>query len=80
MVDVVANHMGSDATAETVDYSIMNPFNSSSYFHSVCFIDDSNNQTQIEHVGCCPRTSRFLADENAPSSVILGIMLIRCRT
>ncbi|PQE09253.1 hypothetical protein CJF32_00010703 [Rutstroemia sp. NJR-2017a WRK4] len=49
MVDVVANHMGSDATANTVDYSIMHPFNSSSYFHSVCFIEDNNNQTQIEH-------------------------------
>ncbi|PQE07506.1 Acid alpha-amylase protein [Rutstroemia sp. NJR-2017a BBW] len=49
MVDVVANHMGSDATANTVDYSIMHPFNSSSYFHSVCFINDNNNQTQIEH-------------------------------
>ncbi|KAM3072756.1 hypothetical protein ACMFMF_007087 [Clarireedia jacksonii] len=48
MIDVVANHMGSDDTAETVDYSIMYPFNSSSYFHSVCFIDDFSNQTKVE--------------------------------
>ncbi|KAG4027862.1 hypothetical protein MFRU_026g00440 [Monilinia fructicola] len=48
MVDVVANHMGSDNTAETVDYSIMNPFNDSKYFHSVCFITDYNNQTNVE--------------------------------
>ncbi|CAD6445336.1 f84a4824-6e3e-4a89-8f3f-4debcf8e65ce [Sclerotinia trifoliorum] len=48
MVDVVANHMGSDDTAHTVDYSIMNPFNESKYFHEVCFITDYNNQTNVE--------------------------------
>ncbi|APA12148.1 hypothetical protein sscle_09g069180 [Sclerotinia sclerotiorum 1980 UF-70] len=48
MVDVVANHMGSDNTAHTVDYSIMNPFNESKYFHEVCFITDYNNQTNVE--------------------------------
>ena len=48
MVDVVANHMGSDDTAHNVDFSIMNPFNDSKYFHSVCFINDYNNQTNVE--------------------------------
>lgn len=48
MVDVVANHMGSDNTANTVDYSIIKPFNDSKYFHSLCFVTDDNSQTQAE--------------------------------
>ncbi|TGO70316.1 hypothetical protein BELL_0731g00020 [Botrytis elliptica] len=48
MVDVVANHMGSDDTAHNVDFSIMNPFNDGKYFHDVCFINDYNNQTNVE--------------------------------
>ena len=50
MVDVVANHMAYDSTAETVDYSQLNPFNEASYFHDICWIEDYNNQTQLELV------------------------------
>ena len=50
MIDVVANHMAYDSTAENVNYTKLNPFNEESYFHSVCWIDDYNNQTQVELV------------------------------
>ncbi|KAJ5449451.1 glycoside hydrolase superfamily [Penicillium daleae] len=48
MVDVVANHMGYDGAGNTVDYSVFNPFDSSSYFHSYCEISDYSNQTNVE--------------------------------
>ncbi|RPB01936.1 alpha-amylase [Choiromyces venosus 120613-1] len=42
MVDIVANHMGPG------DITTFNPFNSASYYHSSCSIDNYNNQTQVE--------------------------------
>ncbi|KAL4984959.1 glycoside hydrolase superfamily [Aspergillus falconensis] len=48
MVDVVANHLGYDAPAASVDYSVFNPFNSEDYFHTPCDIKDYNDQTQVE--------------------------------
>ncbi|KAJ8059596.1 hypothetical protein OCU04_011251 [Sclerotinia nivalis] len=69
MVDVVANHMGSDNTAHTVDYSIMNPFNDSKYFHEVCFITDYNNQTNVEL--CQLGTEKYpLPDLNTTQSAV----------
>ncbi|CAI7588868.1 unnamed protein product [Penicillium pancosmium] len=48
MVDVVANHMGYNGAGNTVDYSVFNPFDSSSYFHSYCLISNYDNQTNVE--------------------------------
>ncbi|KAJ5742037.1 hypothetical protein N7533_011446 [Penicillium manginii] len=48
MVDVVANHMGYNGAGNTVDYSVFNPFDSSSYFHSYCLISDYSNQANVE--------------------------------
>ncbi|KAL2821865.1 glycoside hydrolase superfamily [Aspergillus granulosus] len=48
MVDVVANHMGYYGAADSVDYSVFNPFNSQEYFHSPCFIENYEDQTQVE--------------------------------
>ncbi|KAJ5358365.1 uncharacterized protein N7496_010778 [Penicillium cataractarum] len=48
MVDVVANHMGYAGAGNTVDYSVFNPFDSSSYFHSYCEITDYSDQTNVE--------------------------------
>ncbi|GES66595.1 alpha-amylase [Aspergillus terreus] len=48
MVDVVANHMGYDGAGNTVDYSVFNPFSSSSYFHPYCLISNYDNQTSVE--------------------------------
>jgi len=42
MVDVVTNHMGYNGGANSVDYSVFNPFNSPSYYHPSCAIDYSN--------------------------------------
>jgi alpha-amylase len=47
MVDVVTNHFAYKGCGTCVDYSIFNPFNSSSYFHPFCLVD-YNNQTSIE--------------------------------
>lgn len=46
MVDVVTNHFAYDGCGTCVDYSIFNPFNSSSYFHPFCLID-YNNETSV---------------------------------
>jgi alpha-amylase len=50
MVDVVANHMAYDGTAEAVDYSSLNPFNKKGYFHNICWISDYSDQTEVEQV------------------------------
>ncbi|CZR53768.1 related to alpha-amylase A precursor [Phialocephala subalpina] len=47
MVDVVTNHMGYLGCGTCVDYSVFNPFNSQSYYHSFCLID-YNNATSIQ--------------------------------
>ncbi|KAL4788290.1 glycoside hydrolase superfamily [Aspergillus varians] len=48
MVDVVANHMGYDGAADSVDYSVFNPFKSQDYFHLPCTIDNYDYQNQVE--------------------------------
>ncbi|KKA30803.1 hypothetical protein TD95_003661 [Thielaviopsis punctulata] len=47
MVDVVANHMAYPGCQTCVNYATLTPFDSSSYFHSPCFIN-YNNQESIE--------------------------------
>jgi hypothetical protein len=59
MVDVAPNHMASDNTAETIDYGLLNPFNEESYFHSICWITDWNNQTEVEIVRITPCPNTF---------------------
>lgn len=39
MLDVVTNHFAYYGSPSSIDYSIFNPFNSASYFHSYCAID-----------------------------------------
>ncbi|KAF8629000.1 hypothetical protein AX17_005856 [Amanita inopinata Kibby_2008] len=58
MLDVVVNHFSSvairpadshpDSPPEFLDYSVLSPFSSASYFHHPCKITDPLNQTQIE--------------------------------
>ncbi|KAL3464155.1 glycoside hydrolase superfamily [Aspergillus heterothallicus] len=48
MVDVVANHMGYNGAADSVDYSSFSPFSSQKYFHSPCFIQNYEDQAQVE--------------------------------
>ncbi|KAK0730547.1 glycoside hydrolase superfamily [Lasiosphaeris hirsuta] len=47
MVDVVTNHMAFRGCGTCVDYSVLKPFSSASYYHSFCFID-YNSQSSIE--------------------------------
>ncbi|PYH84985.1 acid-stable alpha-amylase [Aspergillus uvarum CBS 121591] len=47
MVDVVPNHMGYAGSGDSVDYSIFDAFDSSSYFHSYCLITDWNDIDQV---------------------------------
>ncbi|TVY17051.1 Alpha-amylase A type-3 [Lachnellula arida] len=42
MVDMVTNHMGYDGCRECVDYSIFDPFNLQSDYHTPCAIDYNN--------------------------------------
>lgn len=42
MLDVVPNHMASPGPFNVTDWSGFHPFNSSSYFHSPCWIDYEN--------------------------------------
>lgn len=49
MVDVVPNHMGYKGIGSSVDYSVFNPFSSSSYFHPYCLISNYNDQSSVEN-------------------------------
>ncbi|PGH08483.1 alpha-amylase A type-3 [Helicocarpus griseus UAMH5409] len=49
MVDVVANHMGFAGPGASVDYSQFVPFNSNSYFHTYCPIDNYDDQANVEN-------------------------------
>ncbi|RDW80975.1 hypothetical protein BP5796_05673 [Coleophoma crateriformis] len=66
MVDVVANHMGYDGTAETVDYSNLNPFNNQDHFHNLCWIDNYNNQTNLEDACLYPPSRCWLGSDHYP--------------
>ncbi|KAF8858733.1 glycoside hydrolase [Acephala macrosclerotiorum] len=48
MVDVAADHMASDDAAESIDYTVINPFNDKKYFHNICWVTDYSNQTNVE--------------------------------
>jgi alpha-amylase len=45
MLDVVANHVA----PVDMSFGMINPFNSSSYYHTKCQIEDWNNQQQVEN-------------------------------
>ncbi|TBU38203.1 alpha-amylase [Dichomitus squalens] len=46
MVDIVVNHMAS--ASDPPDYNIYQPFSSQSSYHTECFIQDWQNQTNVE--------------------------------
>lgn len=50
MVDVVANHMASDENATSVNYEVLIPFDDERFFHNVCWINNYQNQTDVENV------------------------------
>ncbi|EIN03580.1 alpha-amylase [Punctularia strigosozonata HHB-11173 SS5] len=66
MVDVVVNHMvalpdntsASTAGVPALDYSTITPFGTSTDYHAPCFIQDYNNQTDVEQC--------WLGDVNLP--------------
>jgi alpha-amylase len=39
---------GYDGPGDSVDYSVFNPFSSSSYFNPFCFIENYDNQDNVE--------------------------------
>ncbi|ORY57547.1 glycoside hydrolase family 13 protein [Pseudomassariella vexata] len=45
MLDIVTNHLGYNGCSTCVDYSIFNPFSSSSYFHPYCAINYSDENS-----------------------------------
>ncbi|OJJ55916.1 hypothetical protein ASPSYDRAFT_92119 [Aspergillus sydowii CBS 593.65] len=49
MLDVVANHMAYAGPGGSTDFSIFTPFNSASYFHSYCPINNYDDQWQSEN-------------------------------
>ncbi|OJJ48020.1 hypothetical protein ASPZODRAFT_131669 [Penicilliopsis zonata CBS 506.65] len=48
MLDVVPNHMGYAGDGDDVDYSVFDPFDSSSYFHPYCLITDYNDEEMVQ--------------------------------
>ncbi|KAL2808321.1 glycoside hydrolase superfamily [Aspergillus granulosus] len=72
MLDVVPNHMGYAGPGASTDFSTFTPFNSASYFHSYCEIDDYNDQWKVEN---CYLGSDVvsLTDVNTQSAEVRGI-------
>ncbi|QRV91311.1 alpha-amylase [Ceratobasidium sp. AG-Ba] len=48
MVDVVVNHFAATSTPPSLTYSGYTPFNAETDYHPLCWIQDNNNQTQVE--------------------------------
>lgn len=48
MLDIVANHMGNQASGDWSDFSSFNPFNQQGHYHPYCEINNFNNQTEVE--------------------------------
>ncbi|KDN37894.1 hypothetical protein RSAG8_09868, partial [Rhizoctonia solani AG-8 WAC10335] len=48
MVDVVVNHFAATSTPPSLTYGGYSPFNAETDYHPFCFINDFNNQTQVE--------------------------------
>ncbi|OQO11107.1 hypothetical protein B0A48_05362 [Cryoendolithus antarcticus] len=48
MLDIVVNHMAYSGAPDTIDYSILQPFNDEKYYHSYCPVDDVTNSTNTE--------------------------------
>ncbi|GFF61057.1 acid alpha-amylase [Aspergillus udagawae] len=72
MMDGVANHMGFNGPGASNGFSTFTPFNSASYFHSYCPINNYNDQWQVEN--CYLRDSVVsLTDLNTQSSAVRGI-------
>ncbi|OCH88147.1 alpha-amylase [Obba rivulosa] len=71
MLDVVVNHMA--ATSNPPDYSSFSPFNTQADFHLECFIDDYNNQTDVEQCWLGDTTVP-LADLNTENDDIVNTM------
>ncbi|KAL2852075.1 glycoside hydrolase superfamily [Aspergillus pseudoustus] len=72
MLDVVPNHMGYAGPGASTDFSKFTPFNSASYFHSYCAINNYDDQWQVEN---CYLGSDVvsLTDVNTQSSEVRGI-------
>ncbi|KAM5531186.1 hypothetical protein V8D89_015156 [Ganoderma adspersum] len=71
MVDVVVNHMAS--TKNPPDFSALQPFSSSSFFHKECYITDYTNQTNIEQCWLGDRNV-LLADINTENPAVVDSM------
>ncbi|KAL4816036.1 glycoside hydrolase superfamily [Aspergillus spinulosporus] len=72
MLDVVANHMAYSGPGGSTDFSIFTPFNSASYFHSYCAINNYDDQWQVENCFLGDDTVS-LTDLNTQSSEVRGI-------
>lgn len=47
MIDVVTNHMAFSGSPDECDYGLAHPFNSSSYYHPSCTIDDNDADSVV---------------------------------
>ena len=66
----IGKHFAWPGPANTTDYSIFYPFNSSEYFHSYCTISDSDyvgNQTAVEVVSTVPKLLLLPYQEQWPA-------------
>lgn len=48
MVDVVVNHVAATASGNFIPNDSYGPFNSTAQYHPFCWVDDYNNQTNVE--------------------------------
>ncbi|KAF8332149.1 glycoside hydrolase family 13 protein [Amanita rubescens] len=54
MIDIVVNHCASTYVklqdgSQSIDYSVISPFNTSTFYHDPCQITQPNNQTNVEY-------------------------------
>lgn len=71
MMDIIVNHVAATTTPPSLTYDQFQPFNAAADFHPFCFIQDYQNQTQVEQ--CWVGDANLaLADINTEDSNIVS--------
>ena len=58
MVDVVVGNTAFSGQPSSIDYTIFNPFNKTSYYHPYCPISDTTNTGEVEDVSIVLRVEK----------------------
>jgi len=72
MVDVVVNHVAATSSGDFIPNQSYGPFNSTGSYHPFCWVDDYNNQTNVEQCSL-GNTDVTLQDLNTEDTNVVAV-------